>query len=318
MLKAYDLPTFLGDTVPVDFITALESHTLTGPSLTLVCRTDHHTPELHNYYGTVCETTFKPPTRGRDVTVQLDFLTDATFRLRFAVDTVPANETPMVIGEFAGVTPTLEDAGTELRVKTDGLELIVTKVPFQLKVQDPDGSLVWATKPTDIAPLMRPEEQWNPPEQRWIFMHRFGYPAGLTATTENRKSFASFYLQHDEGIYGFGEGFGRVNKHGSEQRLWLQEAFSNAAPAAYKGAPFYISSKGYGLFVNTSNALNYKVGSLEHTTLSVTVEDTDFFDAYFIYGPSVKDILPRYTAITGAPRLAAKVEFRVVDGAYLL
>ena len=309
MRKAYDLPTFLGETVPVSFISALKSYDLNGSSLSLTCQTDDHEPELHTYYGTVCETTFKEPARGADLTFRLDFETDDIVRLRFARGDVPTNPTPMVVGQFSGVEPTLEETEAALKVRTNRLELVIIKRPWQLKVCDLEGNLVWATKPTDIPPLMRPEEQWNPPEQRWIFMHRFGYPAGLTALGQGNKSFASFYLQHDEHIYGFGESYGSLDKHGSQQRLWLQEVFSNAAPAAYKQAPFYLSTKGYGLFVNTSNALEVKVGSLEHTTLSVTVEDADFFDAYFIFGPNLKEILPRYTAITGAPALPPKWSF---------
>ena len=306
--KPYDLPTFLGETVPVEFISQLKSYQLEGSALTLTCATEYHRPELHDYYGTICETTFTEPVAGRTITVRLDFLIPETFRLRFAAGEVPDNETPMVVGEFAGVTPELKETGEGLIARTGGLELHVIKHPWQLKVFSPDGELAWATKPIDIAPLMRPEEQWNPPEQRWIFMHRYGYPAGLTRN-DMKKSFMSFYLHHDEHIYGFGEGYGNLDKRGTEQRLWLQEVFSNAVPAAYKQAPFYMSSRGYGLFVNTSNALNFKVGSLEHTTLSVTIEDTDFFDAYFMYGPSLKDILPRYTAVTGAPALPPQWSF---------
>ena len=308
--KAYDLPSFLGTTVPVDFISQLLDYQVTGHSIILRCATDHYEPELHNYYGTVCETTFTAPTKGQVMAVQLDVCSDEIIRLRMARGDVPENLTPMVVGEFSG--PRVIDVSEDtqmVKVKTAAVELSILRNPWQLKLCDHMGKLIWASKPIDIAPLMRPTEQWNPPEQRWIFMHRYAYPMGLTATTEQAKSFGSFYLHHDEQIYGFGESYGKLDKHGTEQRLWLQEVFSNAAPAAYKQAPFYMSSRGYGLFVNSSNAIACKVGSLEHTTLSITIEDSDFFDAYLIYGPTFKDILPRYTSITGAPALPPKWSF---------
>jgi alpha-D-xyloside xylohydrolase len=52
---------------------------------------------------------------------------------------------------------------------------------------------------------------------------------------------------------------------------------------------------------NTSNAMRINVGNLEHTALSVIIEDTNLLDFYLIYGPTFKDILPRYTTITGTP-----------------
>jgi alpha-D-xyloside xylohydrolase len=63
------------------------------------------------------------------------------------------------------------------------------------------------------------------------------------------------------------------------------------------------------LFVNTSNAIRYRVGDLEHTALSTIVDDTNLFDCYLIYGPSLQEILPRYTAVTGQPAVPPKWSF---------
>ncbi|NJK81599.1 MAG: glycoside hydrolase family 31 protein [Chloroflexaceae bacterium] len=170
------------------------------------------------------------------------------------------------------------------------------------------GRVIWSTRPVDIAPLRRPAEQWNPSQQRWIFHNRYAYPLGVTAGGEQRV-FASFGLQHDEHIYGFGEGFGPLDKRGTMQRLWLVEGFSNASPGAYKHTPFYMSTRGYGLYVNTAHATTFRVGNLDYTALSVIVDDTPLLDAYFIYGPTLKEILPRYTAITGAPAVPPRWSF---------
>jgi alpha-D-xyloside xylohydrolase len=70
-----------------------------------------------------------------------------------------------------------------------------------------------------------------------------------------------------------------------------------------------MSSRGYGLFLNTSNPLHYRVGELEHTALSVTIEGTELVDAFLIYGPSLNQILSRYTDITGKPAVPPKWSF---------
>jgi len=58
--KTFELPTFLGETVPVEFAARLREVRLEESALVTVCDTHHHEPVLHDYYGTVCETTFQP------------------------------------------------------------------------------------------------------------------------------------------------------------------------------------------------------------------------------------------------------------------
>ena len=70
-----------------------------------------------------------------------------------------------------------------------------------------------------------------------------------------------------------------------------------------------MSTRGYGVFVNTSNAVSFRFGELEHTAHSIIVEDADILDMYWLYGPALKEILPRYTAITGHPALPPKWSF---------
>ncbi|MFQ3660867.1 MAG: glycoside hydrolase family 31 protein [Chloroflexaceae bacterium] len=303
------LPTFLNRTVPVDLLTRLESWERAGSGLILRCATGRYAPTLHNYYGTVCETTFDPPDPGPEALVQVDFCTPEILRVRLAVGAaVPDGETAMVVGRFAAPVP-LQFAEDEqgVTVLSAAVRLVVERDPWRLCLYDNAGRLVWRTRPTDIAPLRRPAEQWNPPEQRWLFYHRYAYPAGVSA--DRRQSFVSFDLHHDEHIYGFGESFGRLDKRETRQDLWIGEAFGNASPASYKRAPFYMSSRGYGLFVNSSNRMTFRVGDLEHTALSLLVEDCACLDWYVIYGPGLAQILPRYTAITGAPAVPPRWSF---------
>jgi alpha-D-xyloside xylohydrolase len=302
MTKTYEIPTFLSETVPVQFIARLEGVQQQGSSVLLACSTLRYEPQIHNFYGTRCEVTFQPGKPGDPIAVRFDFCSPEIMRVRcFPGDDVPEHDTPMVIGKFQQTVPLeIQQDGERVTIETSALQVVILRDPWQLQVFDHGGKQIWATRPVDIEPLRRPANQWNPPQERWLFLHRYGYPCGVRLG-DRQTAFATFDLRYDEHIYGFGEDFGRLDKRNIERRLWLQECFGNASPAAYKQTPFYMSTRGYGLFVNTSNALHFKVGSLEHTALSVVVEDTSLLDFYLIYGPKFKDILPRYTAITGAP-----------------
>jgi alpha-D-xyloside xylohydrolase len=308
----FEIPRFLGDpSVPVELIAKSLNVTLDGSTVTFRCGTNRYVPEVYNYYGSLTETVLDPPTPGKVVTVQFDFLTPETFRLRaYPGDSVPENKTPMVVGEFNEAVA-LKIAETEERVMihTDAIRVEVVVDPWQITVTDNDGNLVWTTKPIDIEGLMRPEEQWNPPQQRWIFLHRYAYPMGTAHHGDRQHSFLSFDLHYDEHIYGLGESYGRMDKRETYQELWLQEGFSNASPATYKRTPFFMSSRGYGLYFNTSNAIRCRIGDLEHTSFSVIVDDTNLIDFYFMYGPSLAQILPRYTAVTGQPAVPPKWTF---------
>ncbi len=312
MPNTHPIPTFLPETVPVEFISELTGFEVQGDSLLLRCAATRYRPQLHNYYGTRCETLFEPPQPGEAVAVRLDFCTPEIIRIRATPGSdVPPHDTPMVVGRFDAPTPLqLSESESAVTVTTAALRVEIVREPWQLNIfSRAEGRLIFSTRPVDIAPLRRPTEQWNPSQQRWLFLHRYAYPPGHSRHDQRPRVFASFNLRHDEHIYGFGEGYGPLDKRGTRQELWLQEAFSNTSPASYKQTPFYMSTRGYGLFVNTSHALRFNVGSLDHTALSLIVDDTTLLDAYFIFGPSLKEILPRYTAITGRPHVPPKWSF---------
>jgi alpha-glucosidase (family GH31 glycosyl hydrolase) len=61
-------------------------------------------------------------------------------------------------------------------------------------------------------------------------------------------------------------------------------------------APFYMSTAGYGVFRNTFDAGEYSFNDTLHLA-----HNENRFDAFYFYGPSLKNILNRYTDITGKP-----------------
>lgn len=304
MTHPYEQPTFLPQTQPVDLISQLKSYTLEGKRVLLTCAANHYQPAVYNFYGTHCEVTFNPPEAGEDICVAVDFCTPHVLRVRYGRgQPLPELQTPMVVAKFdEAVEVDVYETEEYVAFFTSAVALFVVREPWQLQLYNRKGKLIWQTRPVDIEPLRRPAYQWNPPQERWLFLHRYAYPCGLSGAQKNYV-FASFDLHYDEHIYGLGEDFGRLDKRNIERRLWIQEGFGNASPAAYKHTPFYVSTRGYGLFVNTSNAVRFDIGHREHTALSVLVEDADWMDFYLIEGETIRDILPRYTDITGKPGL---------------
>ncbi|GAA3929924.1 alpha-xylosidase [Microbacterium soli] len=100
-------------------------------------------------------------------------------------------------------------------------------------------------------------------------------------------------------IYGLGERFGPLVKNGQSIEVWNADG-GTSSEQAYKNVPFHLSSRGYGVLVNDPGHVSYEVGSeaVERVQFSVSGEVLEYF---VIAGPTPKEVLGRYTALTGRP-----------------
>src|SRR5690606_123666 len=105
-------------------------------------------------------------------------------------------------------------------------------------------------------------------------------------------------------IYGLGERFGPLVKNGQSIEIWNADG-GTSSEQAYKNVPFHLSNRGYGVLVNDPGPVSYEVGSeaVERVQFSVSGEVLEYF---VIAGPTPKEVLGRYTALTGrAPAVPA-------------
>lgn len=100
-------------------------------------------------------------------------------------------------------------------------------------------------------------------------------------------------------VYGLGERFGPLVKNGQSVDIWNADG-GTSSEQAYKNIPFYLTNRGYGVLVNHPGHVSYEIGSeaVERVQFSVPGESLEYF---LIYGPTPKEILERYTALTGRP-----------------
>lgn len=104
-----------------------------------------------------------------------------------------------------------------------------------------------------------------------------------------------------ECIYGLGERFTGFVKNGQVVDSWNKDG-GTGSDQAYKNVPFYLTNRGYGVFVNHPENVSFEVASekVSRVQFSVPGETLEYF---VIYGPTPKDILRKYTALTGRPAL---------------
>jgi len=126
---------------------------------------------------------------------------------------------------------------------------------------------------------------------------------GVGYVTDNGKPYFRDMLDLGVGeqIYGLGERFTNFVKNGQTVDIWNEDG-GTSSEQAYKNVPFYLSSAGYGVFVNHPERVSFEVGSevVSKVAFSVPGEMLDYF---VVGGETLKDVLDNYTRLTGKPAL---------------
>lgn len=111
-------------------------------------------------------------------------------------------------------------------------------------------------------------------------------------------------LEVGETVYGLGERFGPTTLNGQQIDVWNADG-GTATHQAYKNVPFYLTSAGYGIFVNHPGRVSFEVGSEINARVQFSVAG-ESLEYYVIYGPTPAEVLEKYTALTGrAPQVPA-------------
>ncbi|MCB0047698.1 MAG: alpha-xylosidase [Caldilineaceae bacterium] len=124
---------------------------------------------------------------------------------------------------------------------------------------------------------------------------------GYVDTPAGRYIHEQLDLGVGEYVYGLGERFTPFVKNGQTVDLWNEDG-GTSSEQAYKNIPFYLTNRGYGVFINHPELVSLEVASekVARVQFSVPGETLDYF---IINGPTPKDVLTRYTALTGRPAL---------------
>ncbi len=129
---------------------------------------------------------------------------------------------------------------------------------------------------------------------------------------EDNGFFCTFSLgtQPDEHFVGTGERFSKMDLSGQTFQLKNQDGQGVNNKRTYKNIPFYLSSKGYGLFVHTSAYT--KLSLADHSTRSAQVlVEEPVLDWFLIGGKKPDKILYHYRQLTGFPEAPPKWSYGI-------
>lgn len=116
-----------------------------------------------------------------------------------------------------------------------------------------------------------------------------------------------FSMNVGEYFYGFGEKFTPFVKNGQNVQVWNSDG-GTCSEQSYKSIPFYVSSEGYGIFVNSSDNVSFEVCSDTVSKVSFTVPG-ERLEYFVIGGENVAEVLENYTDLTGKPALPPAFTF---------
>jgi alpha-D-xyloside xylohydrolase len=111
-----------------------------------------------------------------------------------------------------------------------------------------------------------------------------------------------------ECIYGLGERFTPFAKNGQAVDIWNEDG-GTASELAYKNVPFYLSNSGngsgggsYGVLVGHPEKVSFEIASevVSRAQFSVPGEELTY---YLIGGANPREVLGKYTELTGRPAL---------------
>lgn len=215
----------------------------------------------------------------------ISFVSPRAVRLRFATRDLPLDDGDSLM--LAG--PPSRDESWQVHedddtisYKSAGGEVRIHRNPWQIEILDAKGTLLTRTRTlNDPATFSAPTP--------FSFVRRardFGHSAA-----------ASFRLEHGEKIFGCGESFTRLDKRGQKVVLYLRDAMGAQSQRMYKPIPFFLSNRGYGMFVHTSTPVTCDIGH-DFDEANVIYTGDDQLDLFIFIGDP-KEILTEYTAVTG-------------------
>ena len=123
----------------------------------------------------------------------------------------------------------------------------------------------------------------------------------LPADTQSAYVREQLTLSVGEYVYGFGERFTPFVKNGQTVETWNADG-GTCSDQSYKCVPFYLSSRGYGVFTNQTGAVSYEAASDTVSKVSMTVPG-ESLEYFLIGGENPADVLRIYTGLTGKPAL---------------
>lgn len=230
--------------------------------------------------------------RGSKAQVRIRFVSPTAFRFQM----FPHLAQPK-LNEVFGFAPVSGVQVTEeplfIVVKTERVTLRLRKCPWEMTVE------------LDGEPLTMEQIKDHNVDQKYKAV-----PVGFSVGDDGRilNAFETMYMHCDEAFYGFGEKFTSFNKRGQKITVWQQDAQSTNSDVSYKGMPYFMSSEGYSVLMNTYTRTHFNMGASSGVSYTMETEDP-YLDYYMFCNRDYKGLIRDYTALSGRSAMIPRWAF---------
>ena len=219
---------------------------------------------------------------------KIDFVTPRTVRIRMLTTPVePKVSTSIMLAKEPGKDESWKVTETENTIVYAGNygTVQINKNPWRVVLKDKTGRILSQTV------TLRDADSTQVKYTPFSFIKR--------GSDNARRINPVFTLTADEMIFGCGESATGLNKVGQKVNLFVTDQQGPETDQMYKPIPFFMSNRGYGMFMHTSAPVTCDFGAT-YIGLNKMFMGDENLDLFVFFGEP-KDILDEYTDLVGKP-----------------
>lgn len=219
---------------------------------------------------------------------KIDFVTPRTVRIRMLTTPVePKPAASIMLAKEPGRDGSWKVTETNDKIiySSDYGTIQINKNPWRIVLKDKAGRILSQTAALSDADST--QVKYTP----FCFVKR--------GSDNARRINPVFTLTADEMIFGCGESATGLNKVGQKVNLFVTDPQGPETDQMYKPIPFFMSNRGYGMFMHTSAPVTCDFGAT-YIGLNKMFMGDENLDLFVFFGEP-KDILDEYTDLVGKP-----------------
>lgn len=219
---------------------------------------------------------------------KIDFVTPRTVRIRMLTTPVePKPAATIMLAKEPGRDGSWKVTETNDKIiySSDYGTIQINKNPWRIVLKDKAGRILSQTAALSDADST--QVKYTP----FCFVKR--------GSDNARRINPVFTLTADEMIFGCGESATGLNKAGQKVNLFVTDPQGPETDQMYKPIPFFMSNRGYGMFMHTSAPVTCDFGAT-YIGLNKMFMGDENLDLFVFFGEP-KDILDEYTDLVGKP-----------------
>ena len=220
----------------------------------------------------------------------VDFVTPRTLRIRMLTTPVQPKpfDSPMLVKEPGKDSSwKYSKTGNTHTYKSNYGSIEIEENPFRITLKDEKGKRLTDTW------------RWCDNDSSQVKVIPFNF---IKRGLDNSRAINPvFSLSPGEKIFGCGESVTKLDKRGQKVNLFVTDPQGPETDQMYKPVPFFMSNRGYGMFMHTSAPVTCDFGNTYVGANKLFMGD-EALDLFIFIGEP-KDILNEYTEIVGKPSM---------------